>query len=85
MMKATPEVPNGTEVSVGSTFHEIHGSTYLERDERNLARLGKSQVLKVLFEYLDPWSILAVHSPQPLANCIRPHSASLWVSFHLWI
>lgn len=71
-MKATPEVPNGTEVSVGSTFHEIHGSTYLERDERNLARLGKSQVLKVLFEYLDrrppdcsTGCLVNIGSPQP--------------------
>ncbi|KAI1172930.1 amino acid/polyamine transporter I [Nemania sp. FL0916] len=37
--------------SFGATFDEIHGSTYLERDARDLARLGKSQVLKRRFGF----------------------------------
>lgn len=36
-----------------TTFQEINGSTYLERDARGLARLGKAQVLKVYFECLN--------------------------------
>ena len=44
---------NGMGAALEGTFHEIHGSTYLERDSRGLARLGKSQVLKVSFEYLN--------------------------------
>ncbi|KAI0015393.1 putative choline transport protein [Xylariomycetidae sp. FL0641] len=35
-----------------STFQEIQGSTYLERDSHGLARLGKSQVLKRRFGFL---------------------------------
>lgn len=48
-MNASPEASHGGgAAALGTTFHEIHGSTYLERDARGLARLGKSQVLKVI-------------------------------------
>lgn len=51
-MNSSSEASNRKSAAPGPTFHEIHGSTYLERDEQKLARLGKSQVLKVLFESL---------------------------------
>ncbi|KAI0883455.1 amino acid/polyamine transporter I [Annulohypoxylon maeteangense] len=43
---------DGRQAAFEATFHEIHGSTYLERDARGLARLGKSQVLKRRFGFL---------------------------------
>lgn len=46
-MTGSPEAPKDTRDVFGATFNEIHGSTYLERDAHGLARLGKSQVLKV--------------------------------------
>lgn len=46
-MTGSSETPISTGDVFGATFDEIHGSTYLERDAHGLARLGKSQVLKV--------------------------------------
>ncbi|KAK5632183.1 hypothetical protein RRF57_007897 [Xylaria bambusicola] len=46
-MASPAETPKSTGDVFGTTFDEIHGSTYLERDAHGLARLGKSQVLKV--------------------------------------
>ncbi|KAH9908480.1 putative choline transport protein [Xylariomycetidae sp. FL2044] len=40
------------EAPAGATFDEIHGTTYLDRDARGLASLGKSQVLKRRFGFL---------------------------------
>ncbi|KAI1352042.1 amino acid/polyamine transporter I [Xylaria sp. FL0043] len=51
-MDAFSKTSGGTGGKIGATFDEIHGSTYLERDEQNLARLGKSQVLKRRFGFL---------------------------------
>ena len=47
-MTGSSETPKSTGDVFGATFDEIHGSTYLERDAHGLARLGKSQVLKVI-------------------------------------
>lgn len=52
-MNVSSEASNGVGVALETTFDEIHGSTYLERDSHGLARLGKSQVLKVSLEYLN--------------------------------
>ncbi len=46
-MNGSSEISKSTGDAVGATFDEIHASTYLERDAHDLARLGKSQVLKV--------------------------------------
>ncbi|KAI1455326.1 putative choline transport protein [Annulohypoxylon moriforme] len=51
-MTVSSQASNGMGVPHEPTFHEIHGSTYLERDSRGLARLGKSQVLKRRFGFL---------------------------------
>lgn len=51
-MNAFSKTARGTGETFGATFDEIHGSTYLERDEQGLARLGKSQVLKVCILWL---------------------------------
>ncbi|KAI3335885.1 amino acid/polyamine transporter I [Ustulina deusta] len=46
-MNGSSEISKSTGDAVGATFDEIHASTYLERDAHDLARLGKSQVLKL--------------------------------------
>ncbi|KAI2466144.1 amino acid/polyamine transporter I [Annulohypoxylon bovei var. microspora] len=51
-MNVSSETSNNREAAFEANFHEIHGSTYLERDARGLARLGKSQVLKRRFGFL---------------------------------
>ncbi|KAI1262204.1 amino acid/polyamine transporter I [Xylariaceae sp. FL1019] len=51
-MQTSSKASHGTGETFGVTFDEIHGSTCLERDERGLARLGKSQVLKRRFGFL---------------------------------
>ncbi|OTA98288.1 hypothetical protein M426DRAFT_116777 [Hypoxylon sp. CI-4A] len=51
-MSVRSEAANGVGSARQTTFHEIHGSTYLERDSHGLARLGKSQVLKRRFGFL---------------------------------
>ncbi|KAI1403912.1 amino acid transporter [Hypoxylon fuscum] len=51
-MNVSSEASNGVGVALETTFDEIHGSTYLERDSHGLARLGKSQVLKRRFGFL---------------------------------
>ncbi|KAK7920864.1 hypothetical protein PG985_008886 [Apiospora marii] len=51
-MNVSPQASNRSEAGFHTTFHEIHGSTYLDRDAKGLARLGKSQVLKRRFGFL---------------------------------
>ncbi|KUJ16112.1 amino acid transporter [Mollisia scopiformis] len=51
-MNVSTEATDDRVATLEGTFDEIHGSTYLERDSRGLARLGKSQVLKRRFGFL---------------------------------
>ncbi|KAI1312016.1 amino acid/polyamine transporter I [Xylaria venustula] len=51
-MKGFSKTSHGTGGTPGAKFDEIHGSTYLGRDERGLARLGRSEVLKRRFGLL---------------------------------
>ncbi|KAI0397609.1 amino acid/polyamine transporter I [Xylariaceae sp. FL0594] len=51
-MNSSTKTSRATGETRGATFDEIHGSTYLERDEQGLARLGKAQVLKRRFGFL---------------------------------
>lgn len=47
MSDSNADSPNGKRLVFGGTFTGISGSTWLERDSRKLAQLGKRQVLKV--------------------------------------
>ncbi|KAI1390834.1 amino acid transporter [Hypoxylon trugodes] len=51
-MNGTSNASKRAGPALGTTFDEIHGSTYLERDSHGLARLGRSQVLKRRFGFL---------------------------------
>lgn len=91
-MSVQTKVTSNTGATLEGTFDEIHGSTYLERDSHGLARLGKSQVLKVCFKYLNRhpfgysavclWGLLLY---QTLTDDDRNFVATIWVSLHFWL
>jgi hypothetical protein len=91
-MNVSPEATTDMRAALEGTFDEINGSTYLERDSRGLARMGKSQVLKVAFEPLTRRSshfsagfVIDTANSLMLANDQYVSIATIWVSFHFWI
>jgi hypothetical protein len=52
-ISGAPSCESRTADTTDTFFDEILGSTFLERDTRGLARMGKSQVLKVSIIYFE--------------------------------
>ncbi|KAK8006671.1 hypothetical protein PG991_012968 [Apiospora marii] len=67
-MNVSPQASNRSEAGFHTTFHEIHGSTYLDRDAKGLARLGKSQVLKLLYPCYMGDGIIVSNEPSALRS-----------------